>query len=328
MDQICELKKAITDIPIIANGNTITYENVQDNLKDTGADGLMSAEGILDNPALFFPRLTSTKDDVESDPRPTHMQKKQKLEKKLRKIVRIEKLVAEKGTESIDKEDKRRLEKKVELKKALKQLDTSLQNKSSKELHTLPEKKLVLAEEYIDLATKYPVKMRSVIFHIRRIMKSMLDQYQLMEECLASDSLQDIRSVLAKIKHYQEKPEAFVFDKEQAKQEKEASEKKQREEGKRKAYEARMMRKAKREGKKDLTYYLHIGAEVPAKETVLSLKAIPRPEALAVWKSKHSQHCISFHLDTGGCARQRTCAFLHVDVLGSNTFDEKDEVAG
>ena len=47
---------------------------------------------------------------------------------------------------------------------------------------------------------------------------------------------------------------------------------KRREEGKRKAYEARMIRKAKREGLSDLEYYLRIGANVPTVEIVKALK--------------------------------------------------------
>jgi hypothetical protein len=69
----------------------------------------MSAEGLLDNPALFYPNITYNKDSGD------------------RKI-------------SVDK--------------------------------------LKLALEYLDLATNYPVKMKSVIFHIRRICKEEFDKYQ------------------------------------------------------------------------------------------------------------------------------------------------------
>ena len=45
------------NFPIISNGNVITYDDVVSNKMVTGADGIMSAEGILDNPALYLPRL-------------------------------------------------------------------------------------------------------------------------------------------------------------------------------------------------------------------------------------------------------------------------------
>ena len=35
------------DIPVIANGNVITWSDVMDNLHMTRADGIMSAEGLL-----------------------------------------------------------------------------------------------------------------------------------------------------------------------------------------------------------------------------------------------------------------------------------------
>ena len=343
MDQIGEIKKAVSDIPIIANGNTITYDDVESNLQLTQADGLMSAEGILDDPALYLPWLVNEEAHQQSKTTPTAtpiapintdelQQKLKKLEKKLRKIARIEKTAAKKGLEKLDAEDKRRLAKKDEIQKAISSLQAELSpnptNMSLEELRSRAEDKVAIAEEYLDLATKYPVKVRSVIFHTRRILKSFLDRYQLMEECLACPTIDDVKLIVKKIQYYCDNPGAFVFDKEKAKQEKEALERKKREEGKRKAYEARMMRKAKREGREDLSYYLHIGAEVPSKQVVAKLKAMPRTDALSIWKEKHSQHCLSFHLEEGGCKRGRTCAFLHVDVLGSNTFEEKDEVAG
>jgi hypothetical protein len=117
-----------------------------------------------------------------------------------------------------------------------------------------------------------------------------------------------------------------MFDSERAKQEKDALERKRREEGKRKAYEERMIRKAKREGKSDLNFYLKIGAELPTREHLDKFRAMPREKAIRLWKEQHSQHCLSFHLDS--CERGRSCAFLHIEIAGTNSFVEKDEVAG
>jgi len=41
------------EFPIVTNGNVITYAHVEKNLEFTNADGIMCAEGILDNPALY-----------------------------------------------------------------------------------------------------------------------------------------------------------------------------------------------------------------------------------------------------------------------------------
>jgi hypothetical protein len=158
--------------------------------------------------------------------------------------------------------------------------------------------------------------------------KDLLNQYQLMEECVASKTIDQVESVVAKCIKYRADPGSFMFDTQKAAREKEALATKQREEGKRKTFEARMVRKAKREGKSDLEYYLRQGAEVPTVETIKTLKPLPKEEQMNVWKKGHSQHCMSFHLDSGGCKRDRTCAFLHCSAKGSNTFDESEEVAG
>lgn len=151
-----------------------------------------------------------------------------------------------------------------------------------------------------------------------------------MEDCIASKSIEDIRKIISKISKYQKHPSSFHFDREKAQKEKEAMERKKREEGKRKSYEQRMMRKAKREGKTDLEFYLRQGAKIPTEEEIQCLmKLKSREEQMNKWKDNdHSQHCMAFHLDKGGCKRDRTCAFLHADAKGTNTFSEVDEVAG
>lgn len=57
LDQVRDIKRALVaagdNVTIIANGNVISHEDVEQNLLFTGADGIMSAEGLLDNPTLF-----------------------------------------------------------------------------------------------------------------------------------------------------------------------------------------------------------------------------------------------------------------------------------
>jgi len=184
-----------------------------------------------------------------------------------------------------------------------------------------------LAHEYLDLAEKYPTKMRTIIFHTRRILKKELTKYQLMEDCIASKTINNLREIVTKVSKYTLTPSLFTFDREKARKEKEALERKKREEGKRKAYEARMIRKAKREGKSDLEYYLRQGAQVPSADEIEILKKLSKEDQLKRWiENDHSQHCLAFHLDC--CKRDRGCAFLHADAKGVNTFSESDEVAG
>jgi len=200
---------------------------------------------------------------------------------------------------------------------------------SLKQLYKDSDDRVRLAQEYLSLARRYPVKIRSIIFHTRRMCRDLLNRFQLMEECVASRSIDEVDAVIQKLERYSINPESFTYDRDKAQREKEALEKKRREEGKRKAYEARMVRKAKREGLQDKEFYLRQGAEMPTVETVTHLKTLPKDEQLREWKSReHSQHCLAYHLDTHGCKRDRACAFLHVEAKGVNTFVESDEVAG
>jgi len=57
LDQVKEIKKLFPDFPIISNGNIIDWGDCAKNLEFTGADGVMSAEGILNDPALFVEAL-------------------------------------------------------------------------------------------------------------------------------------------------------------------------------------------------------------------------------------------------------------------------------
>jgi len=249
LDQIQTIKQAMPDFPIIANGNIITGEDACDNLKFTGADGVMSAEGILDNPALFHTAATTFHNKTAS---------------------------------------------------------------ITSDISSEPPHNLYLALQYLDLVDMHPVPLKSVIFHIRRMCKAAFSDYQLLEDCLVCSSVDEVRSVVQQGVAFLTTG-GFVFDPYKEKRRKEMLALKKREEGKRKAYEQRMMRKSKREGR-DINYYLNIGAKNPTQEILDRLKALSKEEAFEVWKKDHSQHCYAHHFEDGGCKRDRTCAFLHADV--------------
>jgi tRNA-dihydrouridine synthase 1 len=231
LDQIRDIRTAVSEVPIITNGNVITWSDVQNNMQLTGASGVMSAEGLLDNPALFNGGLL------------------------------------------VDK--------------------------------------LQLAKEYLALAAQHPVTTKCLVFHIRRMCKDELLRYQLLDDCLSALSVVDMEKVLDQAIQYQ-RDGGFVFDAHKEKKTKEAAERKKREEGKRKEYEARMGRKAKREGK-PLGFYIEQGAAAPPYEEVQALKKLSKEDSFAVWKSKYAQHCYAFHFDENKCIRERTCMFLHAD---------------
>jgi tRNA-dihydrouridine synthase 1 len=342
LTQVQEIRKIIgkefAHVAVITNGNTITFQDVCDNLCLTGALGLMSAEGILDNPALFLPRLGSREErekevTVWTLCKSTEDEKRQhKIDKLYRKLGEIE-LLEKKERHLLTEKERRKLSRKEKRREKLKKLETKVSTSTMKQttaslgsLYDQADDKLQLAIEYIDLAITFPVKIRTVIFHVRRMIKDFLIQYQLMDECLNCESVYQVQALLRKIQYYRKHPSSFVFDSEKARQEKYALERKRREDGKRKAYEERMIRKAKREGKSDLNFYLKIGAELPTRELIHEFRAMPRERVISLWKERHSQHCLSFHLDS--CQRGRSCAFLHIEIAGDNSFIEKEEVAG
>eukprot|EP00934_Nitzschia_sp_Nitz4_P006794 Nitzschia sp. Nitz4//scaffold18_size181773//74720//76483//NITZ4_001916-RA/size181773-processed-gene-0.15-mRNA-1//1//CDS//3329540014//6784//frame0 len=347
LDQVQKLKATFPDKLMVANGNTITYDDVVANLKETSADGLMSAEGILDNPAIFLGRYGPRNETGDAKaPNPSipvkggaalaERTQQAKLMKKIQKIELIEQKLAEKGEASLTPKEKKKIAKRSKVYGKLAKVDDETCERVGKDavttctlqdLYESSDDRPRLALEYLNLVRQYPATMRTAIFHTRRMLKTELTTFQLMQECLACKSLPELEGIVLKIQEYKENPSSFMFDQNKAKAEKEALERKRQEEGKRKAYEARMVRKAKREGLKDLEHYLRQGAEVPTVATVEALKKMSKQEQLDLWKKKnHGQHCLGFH--TGGCTRGRACAFLHATPTDGNTFDESNEVAG
>jgi tRNA-dihydrouridine synthase 1 len=364
LDQVQKLKQAFPNQILITNGNTITYDDVVKNLdtSSTNADGLMSAEGILDNPALFLPRLGTEQDSGNGNGNGNgktmipvqggdadFWQRRQvegaKWFQKLKKIEKIEKQQRNHPTKALTPQEEQKLSKKSQVIAKLCQIDEALlppvSSSSSSpslttaeislaQLYETANNSTLMALEYLQWARHYPPTMRTVIFHTRRILKTELATFQLMDDCLNCQTMAQLETLVHKIRGYQADPASFRFDKAKEQAEKDAVERKKQEEGKRKAYEARMMRKAKREGKTDdLDFYLRQGAVVPTAATVQELLTLPKPEQLQLWKDRdHSQHCIGFHLGGGNCPRGRACAFLHVASTTDNTFDESNEVAG
>lgn len=318
LDQVQKIRERVPGVVFVANGNTITFEDVEKNLELTKAEGLMSAEGLLDNPALFYRRW---KDDERVKVAlfdPEAESKRHKYAKKLRKIAKLEERVAQE--KKLDADQQHRLDSKDTVLKSYQKLLVQKEVDLSSE----PPSSLQMAREYLELATAFPTSMRTIVFHIRRMLKDELTRYQLMKDCLACTSVHQIETtILDTIEQYQKNPDAFVFDQAKAQAEKDALERKRQEEGKRKAYEQRMQRKAKREGK-PLDHYLRQGADPPTDELVEKLRRASKEEALAVWKAKHSQHCLAFHLSE--CPRGRACAFLHMDR--ANNIHDGDNVAG
>lgn len=246
LDQVQAIRQAlhrlhhtegIRTVPIIANGNIRNWQDVQNNLEYTGAEGVMSAEGILDNPALYHNGVL------------------------------------------VDK--------------------------------------LQMAQEYLTLVAQYPAKLKSVVFHIRRMCRSELEQYQLLQDCINATSVDAVRQIVDRMTGYRDRGD-FVYDTMKEQREKEAEARRKAEEGRRKDFEARMVRKAKREGKA-LDFYLLQGAAIPTLTELDEMRKLvqkgDKDAAFTRWKDQHGQHCWAYHFEPIRCTRDRKCPFLHADAV-------------
>ena len=108
LDQIAAIKKAMGDFPILSNGNVQNPNDVKANLDQTGADGIMSAEGILDDPDIFFASSAAATGGGEGDAKDGDYKEKRKLAKKLAEIERLEALGRDFSPEEAAKVSKKR----------------------------------------------------------------------------------------------------------------------------------------------------------------------------------------------------------------------------
>ena len=292
------------------------YEDCVDNLILTNADGIMSAEGLLDDPALFLRQNSNSKiinkiENGNGSGNENDDNKNKSNNNDNKKSVKNEEICFLEELINVDKKDN---------KNGMNNGTKSIEKERN--LNICCPDRLSLGFEYLELVDKYPVKMKSVIFHIRRICRDEFTDFQLMEDCLACKNTEELKKII-KIAIDYKKNKNFIYDKNKEKKAKDAYDKRKREEGKRKEFEARMIRKAKREKKDDLHFYLTQGSENPTSEKLIELKKLPKEIGFEIWKNNYSQHCYNFHFELIGCHRDRTCSFLHHDT----TFADENAVA-
>lgn len=189
-----------------------------------------------------------------------------------------------------------------------------------------------LALEYLDLAERYPLDcpVVTVGFHLRRMLKPLLDKYQLLgrlqEIVLASSSqinniaaeedtdtvntIKDPRAgtlaafrteIVGEIDAYEKKAREFVFDPRKAERERLLAAEKKKEAEARQKFEKRMERKAKREGKASDFYLESFRVCFPCQTDVDAVRAIPDTAGRkAKWKARFAAFCFD-HCVLGRC---------------------------
>ena len=300
LDQVRIIKQALGDnsAALLTNGNVRNGAELVEALEVTGADGVMCAEGILDDPALFARAC------LEGEAR--HRQ----LRKRLRKAKRLAALADER---ELTADEARKAAQLNPLRVALKKLPTL-----PAPPEVAPPTRPALAAEYLALLAQAPkecaVPVHTARFHARRICRDELEELGLLELMRDAESVAEVDRLVrlceGRMPQNSLEREAVAEAAAAAAAEK-AREK--RNATRRKEFEDRMKRRARREGKAD-DEYIRQGLAPPDADAVAELRALQPKERMGWWSARFGQHCLAYHAE-GECARSNGtfgCAFLHV----------------
>ena len=285
LDAVRAIKAALPDMPILSNGNVRDAKDLLRALKNTHADGVMSAEGALDDPGLFArAAMLSTK-----------------RRKKLRKAIKA----TSEGTAEHD-------ELRVKL-NAVPQLPRY-------EGDAPPDRQL-LALQYLHLAQSHgdggPVTVATARFHVRRMCRDQLAERKLGPLLEAATTMAHIVAIVHACTGDAGKHGSALAELAQAA----ACERRNAQ--KRTEFCGRMTRKARREGRPD-DFYLRHGLAPPTQADVAVLRGMDAGQKLSWWGSRFGQHCIALHAD-GVCPRaigEFGCAYLHVPATPLGAAEE------
>jgi hypothetical protein len=216
---------------------------------------------------------------------------------------------------------------------------------------------LDLAEEYLALVASHPAPLVCVTFHLRRICRAELTKYELLEPLLASRSVSGAGRVMARCRQLCEgrgepfvpggpafvadPPEALAVeaalqawpgmsqDQAVAAARRVAAEASSR---KRRAWEERMVKRARQEGRADEAYYLKAGLAPPTEPEVARVRGMGREAQAEWWRANFGRHCRERYVD-GRCPWEldrRGCGYLHPGegVGGEATAVQAQEAEG
>eukprot|EP00439_Symbiodinium_sp_Y106_P021404 s1809_g2.t1 len=235
LDQVRAIKKVVR-VPILSNGNIKSWEDVVANLELTQADGVMSAEGLLDDPCIF-----AGSGEVDSK------KALRKVEKKLRQVQKL--LERQASGASLNAEELQKVATRKQLRKERKSLSSSGEVEEGVQLR-VPTDGLEKARVYLDYVSRFQPAppLSTIIFHCRRMAKAELTEFQLLEDFKSSKSFQEMCELLSKAEAFKRSPGSFRASKEKEQRDRELRAQQAYEVECRRKYEQRMARKAARLG--------------------------------------------------------------------------------
>ncbi|CAK0805487.1 unnamed protein product [Prorocentrum cordatum] len=346
LDQVAAVKRALT-IPVLTNGNVSNAEDLLAALELTGADGVMSAEGALDDPAIFGRAVALAR------------QRRRAITAELNAAKALQAEAA--AGRALDSAEQQAVAGIQALKKQRRALPAFASGGTAPGLGTgmaEPPGALDLAGEYLALARSHRPTLRCVLFHLRRICRDPLRRFGMREalEALGSSVSETVReqpisngnlkaatALLRKLRDYDEgraappapapadaaptaaeaaaaaatAAAAVAAAAARARAVTQAGGAKQSAAAaaacaaKRQEFEQMQRRKAKRKGLPD-DHFLEQGRAPPTVADVARVRRMGEAERMAYWRERCGQHCIMHHLN-GRCEVALTwgCGFLH-----------------
>lgn len=218
--------------------NVTSQGDVVANLELTQADGVMSAEGMLDDPCIF---AGSCKGDVDSK------KALRKVEKKLRQVQKL--LERQASGAPLNAEELQKVATRKQLRKERKSFSSSREVEEDVQVR-VPTDGLAKARVYLDYVSRFTPAppLSTIIFHCRRMAKAELTEFQLLEDFKSSKSFQEMCGLLSKAEAFKRSPGSFKASKEKERRDRELRAQQAYEVECRRKYEQRMARKAARLG--------------------------------------------------------------------------------
>ncbi|CAE7277969.1 Dus1l [Symbiodinium pilosum] len=239
LEQVRAIKRVVR-VPILANGNIKSWADVAANLELTQADGVMSAEGMLDDPCLFSGASRGAHDSKRA---------LRKVDKKLRQVQNL--IDKQAAGAKLNAEEQLKVATKKQLRKERKILLSHSQDAGEDVQPTpVPEDGLAKARLYLDYVSKHlpAPPLSTLIFHCRRMAKAELTEFQLLEDFKSAKSLEEMCGFLSKAEDFKRAPGSFKVSKEKEQRDRELRAQQEYERECRRKYEQRMARKAARLG--------------------------------------------------------------------------------